>query len=85
VHTTRVADAVIGDHGVRPNDELYHTLVPASTNLGEIDHAALIERRPQQVVNNLGGAFQLFRIGDAVAARNVHAAILDALRLCHQL
>ena len=25
--------------------------------------------------------FQLFRIGDAVAARNIHAAIYDAMRL----
>jgi hypothetical protein len=26
--------------------------------------------------------FRLYRIGDAVASRDVHAAILDALRLC---
>jgi hypothetical protein len=31
------------------------------------------------------GAFQLFRIGDAVASRNIHAAIYDALRLCKDL
>jgi hypothetical protein len=28
------------------------------------------------------GGFQLFRIGDAVASRNIHAAVYDALRLC---
>ena len=28
---------------------------------------------------------QLFRIGDAVAGRNIHAAIYDALRLCKDL
>jgi hypothetical protein len=33
-------------------------------------------------VRNEGGDFQLFRIGDAVASRNVHAAMLDAARLC---
>jgi hypothetical protein len=35
----------------------------------------------------LGGgvAQQLFRIGDAVAARNTHAAIYDALRLVKDL
>ena len=26
--------------------------------------------------------FQLFRIGDAVASRNIHAAVYDAQRLC---
>ena len=28
------------------------------------------------------GRFQLFRIGDAVTSRNIHAAVYDALRLC---
>ena len=36
---------------------------------------------PQSVVRNPDGAFALFRIGDAVSARNTHAAIYDALRL----
>jgi hypothetical protein len=34
------------------------------------------------VVRNKAGRYQLFRIGDAVAGRNIHAAIYDALRLC---
>jgi hypothetical protein len=25
---------------------------------------------------------RLFRVGDAVASRDIHAALLDALRLC---
>jgi hypothetical protein len=29
-----------------------------------------------------GDGYLLFRIGDCVAQRNVHAAIYDALRLC---
>jgi hypothetical protein len=29
--------------------------------------------------------FQLFRIGDAIAARNTHAAIYDALRLVKEI
>jgi hypothetical protein len=32
-------------------------------------------------VSNPAGTYQLFRIGDAVSARNTHAAIYDALRL----
>ena len=31
------------------------------------------------------GGYRLFRIGDAVASRNIHAAIYDALRLCKDL
>jgi hypothetical protein len=32
-----------------------------------------------------GDTFQLFRIGDAVSARNTHAAVYDALRLVKDL
>jgi|TARA_B100000315_G_scaffold146965_1_gene135977 hypothetical protein len=35
----------------------------------------------QAIANNPDGAYQLFRIGDAVASRDIHAAIYDALRL----
>ena len=50
-------------------------------NLGEVDYDALVENRSQALATNPEGAFQLFRIGDAVASRNIHAAIYDALRL----
>jgi len=50
-----------------------------------VDYEALIAGRPQTVIRNPQGAYQLFRIGDAVAARNTHAAIYDALRLCKVL
>jgi 2,4-dienoyl-CoA reductase-like NADH-dependent reductase (Old Yellow Enzyme family)/threonine dehydrogenase-like Zn-dependent dehydrogenase len=56
-------------------------LRPLSLNLGEVDYAALIAGRSQTVVRNPNAAFRLFRIGDAVASRNIHAAIYDALRL----
>ena len=46
-----------------------------------MDHDALINANTQNIVKNSGGEFQLFRIGDAVSARNTHAAIYDALRL----
>ena len=54
----------------------------ASTNGGAVDHAELLAVRPQTIRVNPSGAFQLFRIGDAVASRNIHAAVYDALRLC---
>ena len=40
--------------------------------------------RPQPAVNGAQG-YALFRIGDAVAGRNIHAAIYDAARLCKDL
>jgi NADPH-dependent 2,4-dienoyl-CoA reductase/sulfur reductase-like enzyme len=77
----RIADQVVVDHGATPVDELYFALKAGSRNLGEVDQAALIAARPQTLIRNAEGAYQLFRIGDAVASRNIHAAIYDALRL----
>ena len=42
---------------------------------------ALIGGRPQSTLSNPDGGFELFRIGDAVASRNIRAAIYDALCL----
>lgn len=81
----RVVDQVVVNHGTRPLDEVYFDLKPLSSNLGEVDYEALVGGRPQGVLRNPGGRFRLFRIGDAVAARNVHAAIYDALRLAKDL
>jgi N-methyl-L-proline demethylase len=79
--TTRHVDYVITDHGTAVNADLYFELKPRSVNLGAIDYGALTQGRPQELVRNADGAFRLFRIGDAVASRNIHAAIYDALRL----
>ncbi|WOI56147.1 NADH:flavin oxidoreductase [Palleronia sp. LCG004] len=81
----RRVDQVVVNHGTRPLDDVYFDLRPRSSNLGEIDYDAFVEGRPQGVVRNPEGSFQLFRIGDAVASRNTHAAIYDALRLCKAL
>jgi 2,4-dienoyl-CoA reductase-like NADH-dependent reductase (Old Yellow Enzyme family) len=83
-HATRqrIVDHVVVEHGTLPLDELYFDLVAGSSNLGEVDQQALLNLRPQQVVRNPEGGYQLFRIGDAVASRNIHAAIYDAFRLC---
>ena len=79
--SVRHVDWVIADHGTAVNAELYFSLKPLSTNLGAVDYGALIAGREQAVVRNTNGSFQLFRIGDAVSSRNVHAAVYDALRL----
>lgn len=77
----RRVDQVIVNHGTRPLDDLYFDLRPGSVNLGEVDYEALVSGQPQRISRNPEGGYQLFRIGDAVAARNTHAAIYDALRL----
>ncbi|WP_439271559.1 FAD-dependent oxidoreductase [Pseudochrobactrum sp. HB0163] len=74
-------DQIVVNHGTRPLDELYFALKPQSTNLGAVDYDALIAGRQQEMHKNAQGRYQLYRIGDAVAARNIHAAIYDALRL----
>ena len=82
VRHTRTVDAVVVDHGVLANDELYFALQKGSSTGGEVDYPALIGGKPQPLA---GDGYQLFRIGDAVAGRNIHAAIYDALRLCKDL
>ena len=77
----READHVVVENGAQPVDDLYFALKPLSSNLGEVDHAALLAGRPQAVARNPDGRFTLWRVGDAVASRNVHAAVLDAARL----
>ena len=83
-HERRV-DQVVVEHGTLPMADLYEELKPHSVNLGEVDHRAMLAGRPQEVVRNADGRFRLFRVGDAVASRNIHAAILDALRLAKDI
>jgi 2,4-dienoyl-CoA reductase-like NADH-dependent reductase (Old Yellow Enzyme family) len=79
----RLVDMVVCEHGTLPReDNIYFALKPMSRNLGEIDLRALISGMRQDTVHNSEGRFQLFRVGDAVASRNIHAAIYDSLRLC---
>jgi 2,4-dienoyl-CoA reductase-like NADH-dependent reductase (Old Yellow Enzyme family)/thioredoxin reductase len=81
----RIVDQVVVEHGTLPLDDLYFALKPASSNGGEVDYQALIAGRRQEVVRKPEGRFQLFRVGDAVSSRNIHAAIYDSLRLCKDL
>lgn len=81
----RRVDQVVVEHGTLPLDELYLALKPLSKNNGAVDYEALVsggypfpERQP-------GASFFMFRIGDAVAARNIHAAVYDGLRYTQTL
>ena len=81
----RTTEQIVVEHGTLPLDELYLELRDHSSNGGEIDLEALVSGKTQNIVNNPDGKFQLFRVGDAVASRNVHSAIYDSLRLCKDL
>ncbi len=78
-------DQVVVNYGTLPLDDLYFALKPLSKNEGAVDYEALIAGEPQTMDWNDDATFWLFRIGDAVSARNTHAAIYDALRLVKDL
>ena len=85
VRKERVVDQVVVNHGTLPLEDLYFELKPLSSNAGAVNYTDLIAGNPQIVQSNKTGKFQLFRIGDAISARNTHAAIYDALRLAKDL
>ena len=76
----RRVDQIVVEHGTLPLTELYDALKPRSLNRGEIDYPALRDGAPQSIIRNAEGSFRLIRIGDAVASRNIHAAIYDGIR-----
>jgi pyruvate/2-oxoglutarate dehydrogenase complex dihydrolipoamide dehydrogenase (E3) component len=81
----REVDQIVVEHGTLPVTDLYEELRPASINRGEVDYTALITGKPQDIMGNPEGRFRLFRIGDAIASRNIHAAIYEGLRLAKDL
>ena len=75
----RRVDQVVVEHGTLPLEDLYLALKPLSSNGGAVDYERLIhggEIFPMRQA----GSFVVFRIGDAVASRNIHAAIYDGIR-----
>jgi hypothetical protein len=79
----RTADQIVVEHGTLPMDALYHDLRAQAANRGVTDLDALLANKQQPLTATSGARFELHRIGDAVASRNIHAAVYDALRLCH--
>jgi 2,4-dienoyl-CoA reductase-like NADH-dependent reductase (Old Yellow Enzyme family) len=73
-------DHVVIEAGTLPNDELFYALSEAAANRGVADLDAMREGRPQPEF--AGEGYRLYRIGDVAGSRDIHCAILDALRLC---
>lgn len=76
----RHVDQVVVEHGTMPLDDLYLSLKPYSRNGGAVDYERLVGGGDVFPNANEEGSFTLLRIGDAVAARNIHAAIYDGIR-----
>ena len=77
----RQVSCVVAEAGTKPVLDLYEALKPRSRNNGQTDLDALAALRPQRHGGVTGEGFALHRVGDAVASRNVHAAVYDARRL----
>jgi len=76
----RRVDQVVVEHGTLPLDELYFRLKPLSRNRGEVDYERLVAGGEVFPEREADAAFTLLRIGDAVASRNIHAAVYDGIR-----
>jgi len=85
VEVNRVVDAVVVEHGVVPDEDLYMALREASANHGVVDLGALIGGRAQPAFTGTDGGYLLYRVGDCVASRDVASALLDARRLLQHL
>ena len=73
-------DHVVVEAGTLPNDELFYDLAEAAANRGVTDLNAMRDGRAQPVTEEDG--YRLYRIGDVAGSRDIHCAILDALRIC---
>ena len=76
---------IIVEHGTLPNSDLYFDLKKDSKNLGAVDYKSLINGKFNEILKNQDGNYFLYRVGDAVASRNIHASIYDSLRICKDL
>jgi len=81
----RLVDNVVVEHGAAPMAAVYHELKARSRNAGQLNQTAMIDgTSPFAAVGHANG-FYLARIGDAIANRNIHAALYDALRVCKDI
>ena len=75
------ADQVVVERGTYPLDEVFQELKENAANKGVTDIEALLRVRPKPVQLDKEGGYLLYRVGDAVSSRSLHAALLDAFRI----
>ncbi|MEQ9260528.1 MAG: FAD-dependent oxidoreductase [Roseovarius sp.] len=76
-------DMVIVERGTEPSGELFAALRPRSANRGVTDLQSLRGWVAQPVAAGEGPL--LYQVGDAVASRDIHAALLDARRIAKDI
>ncbi|MET0574359.1 MAG: FAD-dependent oxidoreductase, partial [Mesorhizobium sp.] len=76
----RRVDQVVVEHGTLPLEDIYLALKPLSKNGGAVDYGRLVNGGDIFPQTRPEAGFVLLRIGDAVASRNIHAAIYDGVR-----
>lgn len=83
----RRVDHLVVEHGTLPADEVFQALKERSRNRGITDFDAILANDPQPAFDDVGDGVgpALFRVGDAVSSRNLHAAIFDSLRMCKDM
>lgn len=81
--TTVLVDHVVVEQGSIPMSDVFDGLRGRASNEGVTDLEAMVAAGPQP--HGSAAGFELHRIGDAVASRNIHSAMLDALRICSAL
>ncbi len=72
-------DQVIAEAGTEPVTDVFLELQAQSENNGLTDVEALAAYGPQPTQESEG--FSLYRIGDSVTSRSIHASILEAYRI----
>ena len=77
-----LVDHLVVEAGTLPNDDLFYALKDQSANSGVMDLNLFSQGRAQPEWDD---GFHLYRIGDASGSRDIHCALLDALRLCAQI
>jgi hypothetical protein len=73
VTVERVTDRVVAECGTEATTDVYEELKESSRNHGETDLEALATGKPQRLTDHRPDGYLLFRVGDAVAGRNLHA------------
>lgn len=80
------AAQLIFERGTVPMEDIYQELRARSSNNGVTDIALMTGARAKgDTPSPIAGSFELHRIGDAVASRDIYSSIYEAYRLCSQL
>lgn len=75
-------EQVVVERGTYPVDDVFEALRSNAVNRGVTDIDALLNCRPQPFEAGGESGYRLYRVGDAVSSRSLHAALLDAYRIC---